>query len=276
VLSLSSGDILVGISFELTFIQGYLSEESIVRCLGILSHLTNLMSLCISLYSLLLIAIDRFIAVIIPLTYRDRMTSSKAKLLIGCGWGCITITLITIYFYFGSTADINSIKYGGILDIIPQLIYVTFVSSQGYIALGLIIFCYIAIFIALHRQSRKIQNVQNSNANNDHRRTLQVTKTMALVLVTLLVTWTPVLVISTFFDPSYQDDDTLLWNVYDGVLSMILYSNSFMNGFIYAWRSRDFRQAYLSLLGCRKMTSKVDTTIQVQFKANISHARLSH
>jgi len=92
-----------------------------------------------------------------------------------------------------------------------------------------------------------INNVETLKVNQPSAKTKVFTKMMALVVGYLILSWSPYYVIIPLY--KMNDPGIPTWYVYMfDIVSILLYTNSFMNPIIYSWQIRDFREAYVKIL----------------------------
>lgn len=91
ILSLAISDLLVGLTipYHLAFYLDVTLGESHVMC--IMKFFFNIVACCVSIWNLIAIAVDRYIAIVYPLHYSRWITKRKAVTVILIGWlaGCI-------------------------------------------------------------------------------------------------------------------------------------------------------------------------------------------
>ena len=255
-ISLSSADILVGITSPFYFLMNYsgFSYDVMTRkwlCLIALS--TLVISGNLSLYSLVLVSVDRYITVFYPLRYSTLLNQRK-----------INVILLLIWLYFACVGSIplfglNQWDICGsctILDVYLRSYTIAFLFP--HITIGLIIagILYGKIFYIAHKQRKQMDKLafRQEKSNSNHKSA----KLMAFVLLIFLLCWFPYIV-TTMMSKLYQGEkDTIKYTVLVYALEIskiILFGNSFLNPLIYGWKSKEFRKAYKSLLRIR--TSKV-------------------
>ena len=90
IMSLSMADIFVGVATPLYVILNYIDVRHMTdgqeKWLCIVTLSLIVFSGCLSLYSLLAISIDRFIAVFYPFNHADWLSMKRVALIISCMW----------------------------------------------------------------------------------------------------------------------------------------------------------------------------------------------
>ncbi|KAK2142923.1 hypothetical protein LSH36_897g01078 [Paralvinella palmiformis] len=189
----------------------------------------------ISLSTLLVIAVDRYVAVVHPLYYRRHMTLRIARVTAVAIWIAEFLVLTSLTCYYGTRIET-----------------VVLIPIVGNIVL------YSLIYIRLSRRQRSVSTNPNGGQNAEtaafvqpSKKTKTFTKMMALVLGYLILAWLPYYILVPIHN--VNDPATPRWYVYMYDVAVVLfYSNSFMNPVIYSWKSRDFKEAYIKILRCRR------------------------
>ncbi len=250
ILSLSCADFLLSPTLlSIRFIM-YITNEDFAKFMYVLVMSLQILSLNMSLLSLVVIAIDRYIAILRPLRYRQLMTLDRAKLIVVLIWCYGSVLVITVVGYFTITSDIQELcQETSIVAILPPMVFLGLIVIQIMLYLVISVVLYIRIFMAIHQRTRKIGFLQGGkdkgSVSAENKRT---TKMMATVLGTLTICWLPFTIYSYIITEEMLQDH--LWaRVFYTIFLILLFSNSFLNSGIYAWRSQKFRKAYLDLLG---------------------------
>ena len=142
------------------------SEFARYKQLCLLKYSTVLLSMSGSLYSLVAIAVDRYIAILRPLEYPVIMTRYKAKIIISAIWVYHVILVV-----IPSMGWNNYDKYNGkVCDFFRTLpLIYTIVSCPGTIIVSLIVcmYFYMKIFTVAAPQLKKKKFVINRVPNNN-------------------------------------------------------------------------------------------------------------
>ncbi|KAK2141935.1 hypothetical protein LSH36_1014g00012 [Paralvinella palmiformis] len=251
VLSLAASDGMVGIITPIFIALKILkidTEEDGMICLLQGSHVSMFL---ISLVTLLAVAVDRYLAVVHPLTYRQRMTIKRARIVTVLIW-LLSFGLITsLSCYYGTTVlNSNTVR-----SLFPKAISLVLLQVMilgpvlGNIAI------YVLIYVKLKTKRRVGSEMTRSNFGGRDSGTSRATKAyvnmMALVLGYLIFASMPnYLLLATL---RQMPDPKPKWFVLAYDISVILfYSNSFMNPVIYSWKNRNFRAAYKHIMRCNR------------------------
>jgi hypothetical protein len=197
-----------------------------------------------SLYSLVAISVDRYIAILHPLKYPIIMTRKKAKIIISGKW-----IYHVIICRIPSAGWNNYDKYNGkVCDFFKTLPLVyTIVSCPGTILVSLIVsmYFYRQIYnVAAHQLKKRKHRVQ-SNSNLQLRKDTRSAQAMGIILFFFFIFWAPFMLSSPL---KYLDIPTDLSETIKNFGVIIAMSNSAVNPFMYCWLRKDFRRAFKSIL----------------------------
>ncbi|XP_040107131.1 adenosine receptor A2a [Oryx dammah] len=255
VASLAAADIAVGvlaIPFAVTLSTGFCAACH--SCLFFACFVLVLTQS--SIFSLLAIAVDRYIAIRIPLRYNGLVTSARAKGIIAVCWVlsfAIGLTPMLGWNNCSQQEGRNSSRACGegqvaclFEDVVPMgyMVYYNFFACV-LLPLLLMLGVYLRIFLAARRQLKQTES-QPAPPGERARSTLQkevhAAKSLAIIVGLFALCWLPLHVINcfTFFCPSCGHAPP--WLMY---LTIVLsHGNSVVNPFIYAYRIREFRHTF--------------------------------
>ncbi|KAL4649037.1 cannabinoid receptor type 1A [Arapaima gigas] len=224
-----------------------------------------------SVGSLFLTAIDRYISIHRPLAYRRIVTRTKAVIAFSMMWA-ISIIIAVLPLLGWNCKRLQSVCS----DIFPLIDenYLMFWIGVTSVLLLFIIYAYMYILWKAHhhavRMSRssqksmvicspegtKVQATRPDQARMD----IRLAKTLVLILVVLIICWGPVLAIMVY-DLFWRMDNST--KTIFAFCSMLCLLNSTVNPIIYALRSRDLRQAFLSACQiCRSSAQPLDNSFE--------------
>lgn len=268
VVSLAVADIAVGllaIPFAITISTGFCAN--FFGCLFIACFVLVLTQS--SIFSLLAIAVDRYIAIKNPLRYNSLVTGSRAKGIIGLCWVlsiCIGLTPMIGWNKGWNTTNTSSsdgCPEGLTVCLFEEVVtmdYMIYFNFFGCVLVPLMIMMviYINIFMAARRQLRliglKVSNLpapgEITPSSSTSRSTLQkevhAAKSLAIIVGLFALCWLPLHIINSFNYLCKDCRRSHEWLMYIAII--LSHANSVVNPFIYAYRIREFRQTFRRIL----------------------------
>ncbi|XP_068456522.1 adenosine receptor A2b [Clinocottus analis] len=290
LVSLAVADILVGclaIPFAITISIGI--HLDFYGCLFLACFVLVLTQS--SIFSLLAIAIDRYVAVKIPLRYKELMTGKTAREIIAILW-ILSFVIGLIPFFGWNLKEDSSCGNGSgsdnatncrprcffesVVDM-RYMVYFNFfvcVLPPLLIMLGI----YLKIFTVARKQLRQIELkcVANGDSHNHGllQKEIRVAKSLSIIVGLFAVCWLPVHILNclTLFYKELQKNELVMY-----VAIILSHANSAVNPVIYAYRIQDFRntfrkiltqhflcrgeELYLSANGSRRARDQITTTV---------------
>ncbi|XP_070573614.1 histamine H2 receptor-like [Ptychodera flava] len=257
-ISLASADLVMGFLF-FTSLVGCVTQEPLIdsvsplcAVLGSLYHT----AVTASTMSLMLLAVDRFLAVQWPLHYPAMMTMKRAVAMALVGW--IFLASYSIFLIFANGNDFYAYHAPAYICI-PiyaghKLVILTAIMCK-MIPFGVIIVIYVRILVIARHQLRRI-NTQVTHGRGHGRGTgtgaadassLKAVKMFFAVTTAFSVSWTPYGALILY----YLIGDTTSEHVAGWILLLASYfvaSNSFWNFIIYSAMNSSFRRAAFLLV----------------------------
>ena len=204
----------------------------------------------ISLQTMSLIAVNRYVCVARPEKYKKFFTLRKTLGYIGTAWLLSCIASILPLFW---GKDDYSFHPGKALCLYPFEINAAFTIPLGIIFIGIpfavMSFCYSKVLMAVRRVHKAHpQGIQNGTAPTPNVEEVKITQTVSLVFLAFSVCWIPVGVID-FMDvsrgfPSHPRQVYVFQ-------TFVIFLSSTINPFIYGLTSRKFRREYKKLVCCK-------------------------
>ncbi|KAJ8414723.1 hypothetical protein AAFF_G00022460 [Aldrovandia affinis] len=254
VVSLAVADIAVGvlaIPFAITISTGFCAQ--FYGCLFIACFVLVLTQS--SIFSLLAIAVDRYIAIKIPLRYNSLVTGQRAKGIIAICWVLsVVIGLTPMLGWNKYTEPANSTCPIGMMEclfeevvVMDYMVYFNFFACV-LVPLVLMLGIYLRIFMAARHQLKLIElkAVHGERSRSTLQKEVHAAKSLAIIVGLFAICWLPLHIINCFtlFCPRCARPS--VWIMY---LAIILsHANSVVNPFIYAYRIREFRHTFRKII----------------------------
>ncbi|KAM9195046.1 adenosine receptor A2a [Dugong dugon] len=259
VVSLAAADIAVGvlaIPFAITISIGFCAACH--GCLFIACFVLVLTQS--SIFSLLAIAIDRYITIRIPLRYSGLVTGTRAKGIIAVCWVlsfAIGLTPMLGWNNCGQPQEdrnhSQACEVGQVACLFEYVVPMNYMVYYNFFAcvlmpLLLMLGVYLHIFLAARRQLKQMESqpAPGERARSTLQKEVHAAKSLAIIVGLFALCWLPLHIINcfTFFCPKCTHAP--LWLMY---LAIVLsHTNSVVNPFIYAYRIREFRQTFRKII----------------------------
>ena len=247
IASLATADLLVGVIVAPLAALSYLGlPKDYMGCVLTNSILVVLTQ--ISIFSLVDVAVERFIAIKNPFFYQNHMTTRVAMVIISISWVvAILIGLVPMFGWNLGPMEDNVCAFVKVID----MRYMVYFNFFGFVLTPLIIMflIYSYIFYIVRQQMAKIcalevvQRTEGKKAESRFKREVKAAKSLAVVIGIFAFCWLPIHILNSIsllcYDPSCAYHYTIL-------LTAILLShvNSAINPFLYAIGNSQFKIAF--------------------------------
>ena len=247
VASLAVGDFITGLLTPAVILHHVFIDHPIFVPICLVEKTFSLIAIRANYINILWIAIDRFLYIAYPLQYPIWQTKTKTITLIVLTWGYVMIES-PLLLHFG-----NVLKPRGICQLIvaiKYLILIYYILPQMLICLALTIICYTLIAKIAHKQSIAIAALHSPfetlEASINYRQK-KIAKMMFAVLASFLLSYTPqILLIDLVVVLQNKRSVSILF--LERVTTLIYYTNGFINPMIYAWKSKEHKEAFKKIL----------------------------
>ena len=233
LLSMAVADLLVGlIACPLTVYWGwalYRHKDPPFSPLLVSAFLIN-----VSVGHMLLLTVDRFIALVTPLQYRVRVTTKRVNIATVTCW----IYFLMFGFSFGLAKD-----YSVIMGTIYKLQIICILLS--------ILVIYLVILCRFHTYSkaRELQDESTVNREMILQRERNLWKGITLVICAFLLCFSPWFITQILLYVCLPCLDNLsLFMMFFQLAAGLMYANSGLNPFLYAWRLPKYRDSFKHFL----------------------------
>ncbi|XP_057209741.1 adenosine receptor A1-like [Triplophysa rosa] len=258
LVSLAIADICVG---SLAIPCAIMTDLGIPRhnlylCLLMLSVLIMLTQS--SIFSLLAIAVERYVAIFMPFQYHRLMTPRNAVLVLCVTWTlAFLIGLVPLMGWHKTPPESGYCFFVLIVDM-TYMVYFNFFACV-LTPLVVMFLIYAQIFVTVKRQMRRIAAERGGAANNEGaakmKKEMKMATSLFLVLFLFTACWIPLHIINCFLllCPSCPVPLPLL------LTAIILsHANSAVNPVLYAYKMKTFRKAFKAIFMCGRGITDVD------------------
>ena len=202
-----------------------------------------------SLTCLLMVSLDRYIAVVYPLHYHTYLSPRNTKIMLSTiGINGIALGIFT------ATAGLtsNKLKEGLSCDYatdVFDLVGIIGLCCSGLFFLFIVFLMYSRIFWVARKHRRTIQVQENHRGKTmNTKRENKTAVTLAIVVGLFFACWFPMNVV--FMMMGLGIKTSFIKSLYQPCI-IVAVTNSAMNPFIYGWRNKEFKQAYIKIIRCK-------------------------
>ena len=232
LLSMATADLLVGLVACPSTVNWHWAVHSDDQ-----SHVPLLVSstlVNVSVGHIFLLTVDRLYALVTPLHYTVKVTTKRVSIAAFTCW---------IYFLQFGCAFVLSQKYYTIIGTVYNL--------QMFCIIASILVMYVVILCGFHRYSKQTKLNEQSTANRQmlFQRERSLWKGIAIVINAFLLCFLPWFIsqlITYFCLPCHRNLWFLLFS--NAISVLLMYVNSGLNSFLYAWRLPKYRETFKHLL----------------------------
>lgn len=218
-----------------------------------------------SMCNLVIISIDRFLAITKPFEYQSRMTKRVGFSLIAFVWVYAMLwgVLSLVNWEGGSQSNIEVSTIGGrSCAKNDKIYYTTAMAVAFFLPLLIVIVTYSCVFRVAFTQAKAVASLDPNKGKRRILRELKATKTISVVIGVFIVCWLPAFILivmsswcSVCFE-SFQKNPTLAQVVTIPFISVLPVMNSSLNPLIYTVFNKEFRAAFSRMLCRRREASR--------------------
>ncbi|XP_044168532.1 melanocortin receptor 3-like [Acropora millepora] len=220
---------LVFVAFEISILQ---RQWQICRLFYLVFVLLGTIQLAVSLWTMTAISVDRLLAMLLNVRYRQVVTLRKVYVVVIASWVCNSIGFASLWYFSRNTRKVLSV-----LTIAVCL----FTSA----------YCYTRIFIRLRHQNNQVSNlreVENQQRRADTTRYKKTVWSALWLQIAMLLCYLPYLLLASFAFRKNIPLSVLATPTYTTLT--LTYFNSTLNPILYFWRIVEVRRAVKNLLHC--------------------------
>ena len=261
VISLAASDLLISL-LSLPFridqtLHNFMWCSSMAMCQT--WYIVDFLSTIASVWNLVLISIDRFMAIVHPFHYHTYITKRNAGVLFALVWLNAAVWAFTSLLNWTNPGQQTYFTNRGCQKYDP-VYYTAMSAAQFFLPLLIIIVMYGNVFRVAMNHARAVAAQQTGGNRRGRRssisiiREMKAAKTLAIVIGAFNVCWLPffVIVLIAYWSTAIQSFSTnypAAWKAVYFIFTFILPTlNSTLNPIIYAVFNRDFRAAFKKLL----------------------------
>lgn len=218
-----------------------------------------------SMCNLVIISIDRFLAITKPFEYQSRMTKRVGFSLIAFVWVYAMLwgVLSLVNWEGGSQSNIKVRTIGRrSCAKNDKIYYTTAMAVAFFLPLLIVIVTYSCVFRVAFTQAKAVASLDPNKGKRRILRELKATKTISVVIGVFIVCWLPAFILivmshwcSACFE-SFQKSPTLAQVVTIPFISVLPVMNSSLNPLIYTVFNKEFRAAFSRMLCRRREASR--------------------
>ncbi|XP_072218972.1 adenosine A2c receptor [Leuresthes tenuis] len=256
LVSLAVADICVGaIAIPCAILTDVgLPHHNLYLCLLMLSVL--IMFTQSSIFSLLAVAVERYIAIFMPFRYQVLMTSRNALLVILATWLlAFLIGLVPLMGWHKTPPDSGYCFFVPVVDM-TYMVYFNFFACV-LTPLLIMFLIYAKIFAAVKQQVRRIASERQSRAAASVRKEMKMATSLFLVVFLFTVCWIPLHIINCFLLLCPRCPVPLELLLTAIILS---HANSAVNPFLYAYTMTAFRDTFKAIFLCCRTNGDREAT----------------
>ncbi|XP_068186274.1 trace amine-associated receptor 13c-like [Antennarius striatus] len=233
LLSLAVSDFLVGLLLmPIQILQtGGCWFFGTVMC--VMLYYSSFILTSASVGNMVLISVDRYVAICDPLCYSRKVTVKRVQLCVGLCWACSVFYSGVILIDFLKHPDRYNTCYGECVVIISVIngsvdILVTFIAP-----VTVIIILYMRVFVVAVSQARAMRShvtsvTQQRSVCVTKKSEIKAARTLGIVVLVFLICFCP------YYYPSFAGEDNSSSDEFSVFFLWLLYCNSCLNPMVYA------------------------------------------
>ena len=241
---LAVAGVFVGI-VPLLNLVAYLVGDSVqaeIIC-GVLNW-AKVMSIWLSVWAIMLIAVERFILVTSWKWHRKHLTL-RVQAYLCLGLGFCGLALATLFSFRAKTEFSYSDCYIVKVSDNMFLVYIFMIPSQIVITCSLV-YCYLTIYHFIRKNKKNLVSSQNSSKDSNVKKETKTTVLIAIILIAYLFGTLPASIYRLMATRSPAIWKVEVWESF----RLLWYIVTLLNNFIYVWKVPEFQEGYRKILCC--------------------------
>ncbi|XP_017870083.1 PREDICTED: D(1) dopamine receptor [Drosophila arizonae] len=272
ILSLAISDFIVGVAlpYHVVFYMGSSLDLGRLRGFCLFRFFLFICACCVSILTLISIAVDRYIAVMYALHYRRYMTRRVAYMIITLNW-CVGALVALIPIFWNKWSAAQGCEFDEVL--LPW--YVAGIITPGF---AIIWICMLVFYWRIMREaSKQAQRLRQSvvyNTHSSHSMLHPDWKSVQIVVFIMgcfTLCWLPYfcVAIAQLFRVCRSNS-----MIYKTAFSLAM-ANSALNPIIYSWKNAGFRRAFAQTLCCKSSRCcRIDADLELNLPSDSVKQRI--
>ncbi|CAG9804066.1 unnamed protein product [Chironomus riparius] len=201
-----------------------------------------------SVYTLVFMSVDRYIAIVHPISGISIRTEKNATLAIGVAWlficsSCIPVGLSHGLVTYGEEYEYVEIKCIFLTQYNHSVFQISFFLSSYVVPLTLISVLYVCMLASLWKGTGTRISAESRRGKK------RVTRMIVAVVLAFAICWLPIHIILVLksLDAYHQTTMLVAFQIISHVLA---YTNSCINPILYCFLSENFRKAFRKVVNC--------------------------
>ena len=239
--NLVASDLYVGfvqLVYSARLISIFQGRWQICRLLFFVTIIAGIISVTVSLWTITAISVDRLLALLLKLRYRQVVTVRKAYAVAIASWICNGIGSAALWYFS------------------PDVFKVLAVTTIT-VCLTTSTYCYARIFFRLRHQHTQVRNNLREQENQTTRVGItRYRKTVSSALWLQLALWfcyLPYLLLAPFAHREIENNPSSALYTALRTTITLMYFNSTLNPILYCWRIKEIRRAVKDTLSCSRI-----------------------
>ena len=217
----------------ISILQGW---WQICHHLSIVNNIAASISITVSLWTITAISVDRLLALLLKLRYRQVVTIKKVYTVALASWvnGIINATLW----------------------IFSPLSWKVLLGTNIAVCIITSAYCYTRTFLRLRHQHTQVLNnlrqPENQASRTDEIRYRKTVSSSLWLLLALLFCYLPYLLLVSFAFPEIENNPSSVFIIALTTTALLMYFNSTLNPILYCWKIKEVRRAVKDTLSCAR------------------------
>ena len=218
----------------ISILQG---QWQICRLLYLVTGIAARISIGVSLLTITAISVDRLLALLLKLRYRQVVTIRKVYAVAIASWICYGVGVASLWYF-----SLDGWKVLAVTTIV--------------VCLTTSMYCYTRIFFMLRDQHKVHNNLPEKENQTTRVATTRYRKTLSSALwlqLALLFCYLPYLLLAPFAHRQFLHNRSSALSTALSFTITLMYFNSTLNPILYCWRIKEIRRAVKDTISCSRM-----------------------